>query len=82
LKANICATLDEVPIASIAQILDRFPAAQGLGSVVGYVALGSRHGVRTELRSERVSWIGADERHRSARIPLVHFLRERTDELA
>ncbi len=82
LKSNICTTLEDVPTASIAQVLDRFPATQGLGSVVGYVALGSRYGVRTEHRSERVGWLGADERHRSARIPLIYFLKERGDELA
>lgn len=82
LKSNIRATLEDVPVASIAQVLDRFPATQGLGSVVGYVALGSRLGVRTEHRSERVGWVGTDERHRSARIPLIFFLKERADELA
>lgn len=81
LRLNICATLDDVPMASIAQVLDRFPATQGLGSVVGYVTLGSRHGVRTEHRSERIGWVGADERHRSARIPLIYFLKERADEI-
>lgn len=82
LKSNICAALEDGPMASIAQVLERFPAVQGLGSVVGYVALGSRHGVRTDHRSERVGWVGADERQRSARIPLIYFLKERADELA
>jgi hypothetical protein len=82
LKSNIRTTLEDLSMASIAQVLNNFPATQGLGSVVGYVALGSRHGVRTELRSERVDWIGADERLRSARIPLIYFLKERANELA
>lgn len=82
LKTNIQVTLEDLPMASIAQVLARFPATQGLGSVVGYVALGSRYGVRTDRRSERVDWIGADECPRSARIPLIYFLRERADEFA
>lgn len=81
LKMNIRTALQDLPVASIAQILARFPATQGLGSVVGYVALGSRFGVHTNLRSETVDWIGVDEMPRSARIPLIHFLRGRIDEL-
>jgi hypothetical protein len=61
--------------------LSHFPAAQGLGSVVGYMALGVRHGLRGE-RSERVEWLGSDEQWRSARIPTIYFLRERIHELA
>lgn len=82
LRANILAMLEDIPVASIAQVLDRFPATQGLGSVVGYVALGSRYGVRTEHRSEEVDWTGADEQRRSGRIPLIYFLKERAHEFA
>jgi hypothetical protein len=81
LKTNIRVTLEDIPMASIAQILARFPATQGLGSVVGYVALGSRYGVRAEHRSEWVDWVGADEQPRSGRIPLIYFLKDRAHEL-
>lgn len=81
LKANIRAVLGDRPQASIAEVLERFPAAQGLGSVVGYLALASRHGVMTGTE-EMVEWDGSDLEHRRARIPAIYFLRERVHELA
>ncbi len=81
LKANICAILRERSQASIAEVLGRFPASQGLGSVVGYLALGSRHGVPAG-RGEIVEWQGSDDQRRKARIPAIFFLRERVNELA
>jgi hypothetical protein len=81
LKANIRAVLKVHSQASIGDVLTQFPAAQGLGSVVGYMALGARHGLRGE-RSENVEWLGRDDEWRSARIPTIYFLRERVHELA
>jgi len=80
LKANIRAVLRDRSQASIAEVLSQFPAAQGLGSVVGYLALGSRHGI-VAGSSETVAWHGSDDLYRSARIPAIYFLRERVDEL-
>ncbi len=81
LRANIRALLRERAQVSIGDVLERFPATQGLGSVVGLLALGSRYGCRGEGR-ETVTWVGADDRRRQARIPLIFFLRERSGELA
>jgi hypothetical protein len=80
LKANIRAVLELQSHASIGDVLSQFPAAQGLGSVVGYMALGARHGLRGD-RVESVEWLGMDEQRRSARIPTIYFLRERVHEL-
>jgi hypothetical protein len=80
LKIHIRAVLAERSPASIAEIMDQHPAAQGLGSVVGYLALGSRHGVAGG-GVEQVEWMGGDERHRRARIPIIYFFRERVHEL-
>ena len=80
LKANIRAALELHSQASIGDVLTQFPAAQGLGSVVGYMALGARHGLRGD-RVESVEWLGMDEQRRSARIPTIYFLRERVHEL-
>lgn len=80
LKRNVRAILQEQKKASIGDVMEKFPATQGLGSVVGYIALGSRHGVVVE-RQEYVSWRGADEHRRSARIPSIYFVRERINEL-
>lgn len=67
---------------SIGQVLARFPAEQGLGSVVGYLTIGSRHGVVSPGVFETVDWRGNDGAYRAARIPLIHFLSDRADALA
>ena len=77
--------------ATIGDVFAEYPATQGLGSVVGMLALGGRHGIRatfvgandeTMFDSEMVSWTGEDNLHRRARIPKIYFVRERADELA
>ena len=80
LKANVLAVLEKRSQASIADILQQFPANQGLGSVVGLLALGSRHGVKSN-HSETVDWVGGDDQRRNARIPKIFFLKERVHEL-
>ncbi len=65
---------------SIGQVLARFPAEQGLGSVVGYVALGVKHGEVTS-KTETVSWLGKDEVQRKAKVPAIYFVKERRHEL-
>jgi hypothetical protein len=81
LKANVRAVLDERSQATVADVLRAYPAAQGLGSVLGLLALGSRHGLLAG-HDETVSWTGGDQRQRSAHIPVIYFVRERADELA
>ena len=77
LSENIRSALAEVSPVTIAQVMTRSPATQGLGSVVGYLALGSRHGILSRKENETVSWQGDDEQWRSARIPKVYFERGR-----
>lgn len=67
--------------ASIADVLTEFPAEQGLGSVIGLLALGHRHGVPSG-DDEIVSWVGGDGQRRQARIPQIFFLKESFDESA
>lgn len=81
LKENIRAVLDLRSQASIRDVLDRYPAAQGLGSVVGLVALGSRHGIKGQGH-EMVHWTGRDDCQRRARVPIVYFVKERASELS
>jgi Protein of unknown function (DUF3375) len=80
LRRHIRAALDRSPQVSVGELLAGFPAEQGLGSVVGYVALGARHG---ELApgTEQVHWRGADAQPRAARVPAIYFIRERYVEL-
>ena len=58
----------------MADVLAAYPAEQGLGSVVGLVALGVRHGTVSE-QMEHVAWEGADGIARRARIPRIFFTR-------
>ena len=81
LKENIRGVLETCSQASICDILEKYPASQGLGSVVGLVALGSKHGYKSET-SETVTWTGKDELRRSAKIPKIYFLKEKIDEFA
>lgn len=80
LKAHVRCVLERRDQASIGEVLQRFPAAQGLGSVVGLLALGSRHGIKGDS-VETVAWVGEDEQGRRARIPKIYFVRDRLDEL-
>ncbi|MDR2301413.1 MAG: DUF3375 domain-containing protein, partial [Deltaproteobacteria bacterium] len=66
--------------ATIAQVLDLFPATQGLASVLGLVHLAHRHGQLGDGH-ETVEWDGLDGVHRRARIETWYFLLERVDEL-
>lgn len=86
LKEHVCWLLEERDQASIGDVLEHFPAEQGLGSVVGLLALGSRHGIKGAESGtdavEMVAWVGEDDQGRRARIPKIYFLRDRLDELA
>jgi len=65
---------------SIGQVLDRYPAAQGLGSVVGYMQLATRYASPTDQR-ETVRWKGGDGVWRRSDAPLFYFSKECADEL-
>ena len=80
LKAHVRALLAQRPQVSVAELLAAFPAEQGLGSLVGYIALGSRHGVVSGAR-DRVCWRGLDGVERCAHIPRIYFVRGHSHEL-
>ncbi len=81
LKDNLFMLLGTRPQLSIAQVLRERPARQGLGSVIGYLSIGTRHGMVVRDQLETVEWTGGDGKLRRARVPLVWFLKERRDEL-
>lgn len=80
LKEHVRLLLEQRDQASIGDVLEHFPASQGLGSVVGLLALGSRHGIKGDS-VETVAWVGEDDQGRRARIPKIFFLKDRIDEL-
>lgn len=81
LKQRVRTLLASQAQCSVGKVLEHYPAAQGLGSVIGYVALGARHGMAVADRHEWVSWRGEDQQPRRAQIPLIYFLKEKRDEL-
>jgi hypothetical protein len=74
--------LDTHEQLSIGQVLLQKPAEQGLGSVIGYLSLATRHGVVADGEWEAISWLGGDGSWRHARVPLVWFLKEKRNEFA
>jgi hypothetical protein len=80
LKANVRDVLETHSQVSIGEVLVQHPASQGLGSVIGLIALGSRHGIKTN-NTETVSWFGNDDVQRSAQIPQLFFVQEKINEL-
>ncbi|WP_180359754.1 DUF3375 domain-containing protein [Miniimonas arenae] len=58
---------------TIAEVLDRHGATQGVASVVGLLALAARHGVAHPEARERVEWTSVSGVPREARIPVHTF---------
>lgn len=75
LRQQVATLLEQRAQISIAEVLQAYPAEQGLGSVVGLLALAVRDGIRSEGR-ERVDWVGLDGIARRARIPRIFFVRD------
>lgn len=66
---------------TIGRLLELHPPEQGLGTVVGYLALGAKHGEIAHEGRERVEWLTGWGHPRAAHIPLVYFLAERREEM-
>ncbi len=76
LREQLDSLLAQHAHVSIAQVLQAFPAEQGLGSVIGLLAMGAKDGIVTKQFDE-VSWQGHDKVTRRARIPRIYFYHEK-----
>lgn len=75
LESHVAAVRADTPDPSVADVLTRFPASQGVASVVGLLALATAHAaVGTGV--ERVHWSAADGTERAADVPLYRFVKE------
>ncbi|RME35913.1 MAG: DUF3375 family protein, partial [Gammaproteobacteria bacterium] len=74
LRAQVDRLLARTPQVSVAEVLEAYPAEQGLGSVVGLLAMAAREGIQGEAR-DRVCWEGKDGATRCAWIPRLYFVR-------
>lgn len=81
LKDDLYTLLGQSPRLSLSQVLEQRPARQGLGSVIGFLSIATRHGVVAQDQRESVMWLGGDGELRRARVPLVWFVKEKRDEL-
>ena len=75
LREQVDELLETRPQVSVAEVLEAYPARQGLGSVVGLLAMASKEGVKGE-EQDRICWQGRDGVERCARIPRIYFMRE------
>ncbi|MGD8275810.1 MAG: DUF3375 domain-containing protein [Thiohalocapsa sp.] len=76
LEEHVATLLADRGQVTVAELLAEYPAEQGLGTVVGYLALGARDGVVAEAM-DRIRWRGRDGIERSARIPRIYFVAAR-----
>jgi hypothetical protein len=81
LYANIRETLMLRSQITIRGLLEHYPAVQGLGTIVGYLTIGVKHGEVSRQQQEQVQWTTASGSNRTAHIPLVYFLAERLEKL-
>ena len=73
LTNHINAVLAESGPATVGQVLEHFPASQGVASVVGLLALAAEHGVADD-GDETIAWESLDGDDRRARIPAHRFV--------
>jgi hypothetical protein len=81
LRQQVDALLARQEQVSVADVIEHYPAEQGLGTIVGLLALASREGIPSEAR-DRVCWTGLDGVARCARIPRIYFVRGKHERVA
>jgi hypothetical protein len=81
LKKNIVALLSERDVVSLNDLLERYDAEQGLGTVVGYISLAQQHGKVVDESPCQIEWTGTDGERRHAQAPSIFFLRKDIHEL-
>lgn len=81
LRANIRGVLMERSQISIGGLLEQYPPPQGLGTVIGYLSLGVKHGEVSRQQHEHVHWTTGEGHARAANIPLVYFVSERKEDI-
>lgn len=72
LTRNVNALLTELPTCTVADVLSRFPATQGAGSVIGLLALAAEQGTADD-EPELLAWQGADGVARTAIVAAHRF---------
>ena len=82
LKRNLLELLRHRSQVSVGEVLTIYPATQGLGSVIGYVALALNNGdAGPAEQKETVFWTDRQGSICKAALPLFYFVKERASEL-
>lgn len=74
LVANVNNVLEHKERATIAEVLNVWPATQGLASIVGLLTLAAAHGVIDQDATERISWEGIDKVQRESTVARHTFV--------
>lgn len=72
LQRHVAQTLHEAPAATVGEVLTRFPATQGLASIVGLLLLATENATRAD-GEETWSWTSPKGREKSVRAPRYLF---------
>jgi hypothetical protein len=72
LQRQVSATLGELPTATVADVLARFPATQGLASIVGLLLLATENATRAD-GEETWAWTTSTGRTKTVRAPRYVF---------
>lgn len=73
LTDNVNGALDRSEQVTVGEILDLYPATQGVASVVGLVSLATKFGGTHPSRTEEITWEGTDKMMRKALIREYFF---------
>lgn len=73
LRCNVNDVMDDAQDPTVAQVLARHPATQGIASIVGLLLMAGEHGQPTDAE-EDVAWVTPTGRHQVAVIPGRRFL--------
>ena len=75
LSGNVNTMLANGGTPTIADVVDAYPASQGVASIVGLLALAASHGTEHRDHADVVPWTGADGTARHARVVRYRFTR-------
>lgn len=73
LAANVNAAFAQAGPVTVGQVLDRYPATQGVASIVGLLSLAADQGVVGD-ETEELAWDGVDGTHRRAHVAAHRFV--------
>jgi hypothetical protein len=81
LRENILDALETRPQVSVPELMELYPVNQGLGTLMGYLSLGAKHGLQIDA-SDTVRWSDQTGHAHSAKVVAIYFTHESRNALA